>query len=217
LEKKSINLSHNFLQDIDWKVSLQGIVTTAGVELEEMLRRLLVAFSGAGFIKTDELAQKLKKASLGTLCDLLGKYSIEQKTVPETIQKFFKPFIQIRDNFLKILRDLIPLRNTFSHSRSGEDRELPDVILIEKARELVQGALKALEILEPVYPITVRPRSMELTPAHGNRWLMDADPTGIEEIILSPEVIISNDRDYFLFTDTNPVRMYPLLVQFRLE
>jgi hypothetical protein len=220
LRQQAAALKEGQLNDVGWQIQVRGLGTTAAVELEDLLRRLTCAFAPAAGLKQEELSSFLKTASLGKLTEYLANFTERpHPQTPDAMRASYEKFIVARGGFLQSVREVIPARNIFPHSRSGEEdpQWRPGQAMVAKVHQLVKGMSQAVEKISTVYPITVRPRSMEITPAHGNLWHMQADPTGEERVVLEPAVSLLNDRDYFLFTDTNPVRMYPAIVEFSIQ
>lgn len=219
LQQESEGISLDRDGTLDWQIRTRGLGTTVGVTLEDMLRRIVVAYSAVAGITREALSKKLQSAAIGPLCEMLAEYpGAPTSDISPNVQPYYGTFLNLREKFLRLVRSLAAERNVFPHSRAGE-RTKPLVssqMLLSSLRKLLAGCLEALETISPAFPITVRPRSMEITPAYGNLWKMEADPTGEEVVLLEPSMTLSGDRDYFMFPQTNSIRMYPVLVEFSL-
>jgi hypothetical protein len=207
------------------KKQIIGLVPHANNELERILHGLIV-FYGTVFFGVEH--QKAfgkwsadfgrKRQTLGTKFNILKKLENEVLNDPKRIIKLKELFAGreyvVGKKELQDCSDVVVFRAGLSHFRDEIDA-MPFAKAKEWARPFFTKASFFIQHIEKnnIYPVTVVVAG-KYEDAYGRKWIECTTDTGqTEKIYTNDPMEIS--RMYFMLPRTNPVRIYPILVEYK--
>jgi len=201
-----------------------GLVTPLSTKLEEVLHGLLVFYGNFFFGEKyeDTFAEWFRdfgspRRTLGMMWNILNKLEkevlgdIDRKA--RLISTFQRDFV-IGRKALAELKSVVPERANLSHFKDFiEDLNTPE--LKEMLNPMIEQSLTFLKHLDKnnIFPSLIRiDKSVE--DRYGRRYLDCIDDCGVKQKVFTNDKVDPR-KHYFMHPLTNPVRMYPILVQYR--
>lgn len=206
--------------------SIVGFVNPISTEMERLLDGLITFYAnifwGSNYKKIfSEWHHDFGKdrLTLGSKCNLLSK--MEKEILRNEVKSIkLKELFHQRGHLigkkeLNIFSNIVPDRGDFSHFKKKTDR-----LSISECRDKVLNILyKSNKFIEHLSSQNIYPQIVTVLEyvedRYGRKYIMCIDENGKTEKVYTQEKI-DPMKHYFLYPLTNPVRIYPLLIEYVL-